>query len=88
MKTRELILTIIICAFVVTGCNKSIAETEPASVDNTLVSDDGEDYEHCQLLINCKKKDEGIYTISRYEIENDIVQKTDIVEVEDLFIDV
>lgn len=41
-------------------------------------------YEHCQLLISCKREDDEIYTISRYVIEDDTVKKLDSVEVEEV----
>ena len=45
MKIEQFILTIIISALFVAGCNKSTAEMETACVDNTLVSDAGVEVE-------------------------------------------
>lgn len=49
MKIEKLIL-IIICAFVVTGCNKSITENEVASVDNTIMTDAGVEVENVETV--------------------------------------
>lgn len=69
MKIEKLIL-IIICAFVVTGCNKSITENEVASVDNTIMTDTGVEVENVETVTQSENVEHVVEDNTTVENEN------------------